>query len=118
MTGSVFIASDLCCLCSNKASMEVESNPIRDDAGTIIATKRVAVIKISNYFTIFGEMKLDDAMDCVFKFDEPNEMQSFVANVHGISKEMLILNLTAKSLRTSEILDKVKHNIKNKYHGS
>ena len=98
--------------------MEVESNPIRDEAGTIIATKRVTVVKISNYFTIFGEMNQNDAMDCVFKFDDQAELQSFVANVHGISKEMLILNLTAKSLRTSEILDKVKHNIKNKYHGS
>lgn len=112
MTGAVFITSDLCCACSNTASMEIEANMIRDDAGKIISSKHTTVIKISNYFTIFGEMQQDDTMDCVFKFDEPNELQSFVANVRGISKEMLILNLTVRSLRTGDILDKVKSNLK------
>lgn len=112
MNGSVFLNSQKGLYASNDADMNTHRNIIKDEEGKAISSSHTNVIQIMHYMCISGNIEKDDLVDCLFKFDENEEVQSFTGIISGKTDEMLILNLKARTLRNKEITETIKKKIK------
>lgn len=110
MTGSVLISTNDGWVCSNEVAMIVERDLIKQPDGSM-ASKHTNTLRVQGFFKGKGSICKEEKVYCIFKLDSNNTIESFAARVSGMTDEMIVLTLMARTMRDEEIFNKIKQQI-------